>query len=104
MAKIPVETEHMDVVYIEVPKGSDFSESNPGLHKLYVETAARHLGIVDKMMRRLDKESNLNTTDFINALHLVRESKVKHDAAYRDADRIIRSMKGEQLDPESEGD
>lgn len=89
---------NIDAVLLEIPKGRDDSQTNPALHKLYVEWAARHLGMVDKMIRKLSGEGNLNTLDFAQALILVRESKIKHDAAYRDADRIIRSMKGERLD------
>lgn len=68
---------------------TNFRESNPKLHLLYVGWAIRHLTMVDRMITQLYNESNSNPYDFAYALHEEMLKKIKDDQAYEDAYCIL---------------
>lgn len=72
---------------------SDHRRDNPNLHMLYVKTAVRHLTMVDRMVKELYEESNWNATLFAEALSEKRDHMVESDAAYADADEMIRQLR-----------
>ena len=78
------------------PSNDDFSQdwrkTNPGLHLLYVKTAVKHLVAIDDMLLKLNDFSNGNMMGAIEALDNERAKLVKTNAAYADADEIIKSI------------
>lgn len=75
---------------------TDVSKENPGLHLLYVKWGVSHLLLVDECIRKLSSTSNLNMMDFTSALLEERGRLVENNAAYRDADDIIRAMRNKK--------
>lgn len=65
----------------------------PGLHRLYVEWAVRHLAIYEQAIRAFDRESNLNMIDGLCALIQERDKLIKTNAAYAEADKLIKIFK-----------
>lgn len=81
---------------------SDFSQSNPALHELYVNTAMVHLKQVNEFLDTMWEHSNTNASDFATVVYQVRQSKIDNDAAYRDA--AARLMAGhEPVDEDDSG-
>lgn len=70
----------------------DWRKKNPGLHMLYTKTAVRHLRLIDEQLTNLHNESNLNLGEMIEAIQHQRMVLVFSNAAYWDAEEILRSM------------
>jgi len=70
----------------------DFRKENPGLHLLYVKTAVKHLHLIGQMMRQASDCSNMNMLGVYDALLKEREILVTTNAAYADADEILKSI------------
>jgi len=87
-------------VRLEEPIKSDFSQSNPKLHELYVGWAMDHLVVINRFIEELDGFSNLNLLDTLAGVHREREKLIMNDTAYRDA--AARLMAGHV--PPDEGD
>jgi hypothetical protein len=64
---------------------------------LHTEWAMKHLTLVNKMVRRLDQESNLNTMDFLQALVSEAQKKIKEDPDYAEANRILSMLEQVKL-------
>ncbi len=73
---------------------SDFRETNPALHLLYVKWAVQHLAMLDRMLAELWGCSNMNMHGPAAALQKERNKLTTYDAAYLDADEILKSLKG----------
>jgi|HubBroStandDraft_3_1064219.scaffolds.fasta_scaffold00013_12 hypothetical protein len=71
----------------------DFRESNPKLHRLYVKGAAIDLALIDKQMKKLADRCRTPLFGILAAMEAERAKLVDEEAAYHDADVIIRSMK-----------
>jgi hypothetical protein len=71
---------------------NDYRQSNPGLHLLYVKWAVAHLAAADRMIRELYGFANLNAREMGVALEDAYARLVATDAAYADADEIVRSV------------
>ena len=65
----------------------------PGLHRLYVEWAVRHLAIYEQAILAFDRESNLNMIDGLCVLIQERDKLIKTNAAYAEADKLIKIFK-----------
>lgn len=70
----------------------DHSESNPGLHFLYVKWGIKHLHEINKMIRTLDNFSNINMHSFILVLIKEKEKIINENKAYYDANEILESI------------
>lgn len=70
----------------------DYRESNPKLHMLYTKWAIPHLVEIDKALRKFDSFSNLNMLGVTIALFKEREKLVKENAAYAEADAILKTI------------
>lgn len=64
---------------------SDFSTSNPNLHRLYVSYAQEELMLYDEMIRNLNEFSRVNPSIMAGLIHQERANLIKEDAAYREA-------------------
>lgn len=67
----------------------DHRKTNPGLHRLYVEWAVRHLAVYEQAMRAFGNESNLNMLDGLYVLGAERAKLIRENAAYAEADKLI---------------
>lgn len=70
----------------------DYRKSNPGLHMLYTKWAIPHLVEIDKAIHKFDSFSNLNMLGVTIALFKEREKLVKENAAYAEADAILKTI------------
>lgn len=70
----------------------DHRKSNPGLHMLYTKWAIPHLVEIDKAIRRFDGFSNLNMMGVMDALFTERKKLVEENAAYAEADAILKTI------------
>lgn len=77
----------------------DVSLSNPGLHELYVNTAMIHLKAINKMIKKVDRFSNVNMMDLQGALWDNRQKLIDENTAYRDA--AARLMAGHRPEEEA---
>lgn len=73
---------------------SDYSSSNPGLHKLYVNTAMKILTDVNAFIGTMNDYSNLNASDFCGPVWEMRKQKINDDRAFAEA--AAKLMAGEQ--------
>lgn len=71
----------------------DLRKINPDLHMLYTKWGVKHLHMIDKMLKSLGGTSNLNIMfGPYAALKGARAKLVKNNAAYADADEILKSL------------
>lgn len=73
---------------------------NPGLHLLYVKWAARFLTILDADIQKYWDMNNLTVHGVIQALQAERKHLVETDAAFAEADDILRYIKAGEGQPE----
>lgn len=85
----PVEVE-VNMYTTVFPK--DHRQTNPGLHMLYTKTAVVHLVEIDKAIRTFGNFANLNMLDIQSALFTERKKLVTENAAYAEADEILKSI------------
>jgi hypothetical protein len=71
---------------------SDNREKNPNLHLLYVKWAARSLAEIDRCIKRIVDIGQVSSLSVVAAMHQERQRLVDTDAAYADADAIIKMM------------
>jgi hypothetical protein len=64
---------------------SDYSESNPGLHRLYVFWAQDHLKMIGEFLDRCAEYSNVNINIIAGAVAEQRAILLRTNAAYREA-------------------
>lgn len=81
------------------PFQTDFRKTNPNLHMFYVKQAVLHLREIDRAIRSLDRLSNLNMSDVIQAMLTERKRLVEENAAYADAQEIIQIYREGQKAP-----
>ena len=72
-------------IELREPIKSDFSQSNPRLHALYVNWAMQHLLVINEFIDQLDDFSNLYMLDTAVAVRAERAKLIDNNAAYRDA-------------------
>ncbi len=72
----------------------DWRVENPGLHLLYVKLGVQHLRAIDECRERLLAFSNLNLWDAALALARERAKLVRENAAYADANEVLKSITG----------
>ena len=65
---------------------------NPQLHLLYVKWGVQHLKAIDSCISTLSNFGNLNLLDAIDSLEKARLNLVHFNAAYKDADEILKSI------------
>jgi hypothetical protein len=75
----------------------DRRTDNPGLHLLYVKWAIMHLRSIDNALKDLERHSNLNLLDIMQAMHVERQKLVDTNAAYADAQEIITAYRTGKL-------
>ncbi len=63
----------------------DVSQSNPGLHELYVGWAMHHLTIINTFLTELEAFSNGSLMDMGLSVAEERRKLIMEDTAYRDA-------------------
>lgn len=68
----------------------DERKTNPGLHRLYVEWAVKHLAVFEKAIQAFSTQSNLNALDGPAALFTERDKLIQTNAAYAEADKLIK--------------
>lgn len=84
---------------------SDHRETNPGLHKLYVEWAITHLVAIKKALKSFYKFSNCNMNGPIEALEKARDKLIEENAAYAEAARHMEIARtGEIPEPGNSAD
>ena len=71
----------------------DWRKENPELHMFYVKSAVQHLRTIDKCVKTLSKYSNLNLWDSQIALDKQRAKLVRTNAAYADANEILKLIR-----------
>lgn len=71
----------------------DHRQSNPGLHMLYTKWAIPHLVELDKAITTFGNFSNLNMLGVVQALFAERKKLVTENAAYAEADEILKSIR-----------
>ena len=76
----------------------DFRESNPKLHRLYVENAMADLREIDRALRAFEKLGHTNMCSAIIALYNARKEMVEENAAHAEADKLMRILRGEEID------
>ena len=86
----PVEDSERNLDTMTFPE--DYRKSNPGLHMLYTKWAIPHLVEIDKAIHKFDSFSNLNMLGVTIALFKEREKLVKENAAYAEADAILKTI------------
>lgn len=72
---------------------SDFRKENPSLHLLYTVTAVPHLRAIDRALQTFWEFSNLNMHGPAEALQKERNLLLTTNAAYCQADEILKSIK-----------
>jgi hypothetical protein len=85
-----------DFTYEEYQKPEfedDHRKSNPKLHMLYVKWACKHLTIIDGCIKKMNRESNCNMHDPIEALRNARAKLIKENAAYFDAHEVMNEIR-----------
>jgi len=71
----------------------DHRKTNPGLHRLYVEWAVRHIALFDRVIEAFGDQSNLNMMDVTIAVMAERAKLIKTNAAYAEAEKLINIFK-----------
>jgi len=71
----------------------DHRKTNPGLHRLYVEWAVRHMALFDQVISAFGSEANLNMLDATWAVINERAKLIKTNAAYAEAEKLINIYK-----------
>ena len=82
----------------------DQRKTNPGLHLIYTKWACRHLTILDRMIQELNDCANINMDDPCLALANARAHLVNTNAAYADADEILKLIESGRTGKEVEQD
>lgn len=67
--------------------------SNPSLHLLYIHGAAHDLSMIDRMLGEINRRSRTPLSSLWLAIRAERDKLVKEEAAYHDADTIIKEYK-----------
>jgi len=75
------------------PFERDERKTNPGLHRLYVEWAVRHIALFDRVIEAFGGEANLNMMDVTIAVMNERAKLIKTNAAYAEAEKLINIFK-----------
>lgn len=70
----------------------DHSKSNPSLHALYVKNACGALALIDRAIRELENRHSLSLLGMISAMRTERARLLREEAAYRDADEILKEI------------
>lgn len=68
----------------------DQRETNPRLHMLYTKWAVEHLVVIDEFHRKLHNFANMNMLDLCEVIGNEREKLTTENAAYAEADEIIK--------------
>jgi len=71
----------------------DWRKTNPALHLLYTKWAVGNLVVIDRALKKLVDTHNISMFGAIFALNKERAKLVAEDAAYADADEILRIAK-----------
>lgn len=71
----------------------DHRKINPGLHMLYTKLAVPHLVEIDKAIRTFNNFNNLNMLGMLDALFTERKKLVTENAAYAEADDILKTIR-----------
>ena len=69
---------------------SDFRESNPGLHRLYVEYAVGDLATINKAIKMLDARAHTSLSGVMCAIFAERDKLIAEDAAFAEAARLLK--------------
>lgn len=91
-----IEVDGDDFTYSEYQKpefDDDHRKSNPGLHMLYVKWACKHLTIIDGCIKKMNRESNCNMHEPVEALRKSRAGLIANNAAYHDAHEIMNEIR-----------
>lgn len=76
----------------------DHRESNPGLHLLYVKWACRNLQAIDNCVQVLNRLHQTPLNSIICKMLDERSKLVNEDAAYAEADEILKEIKSVEID------
>jgi hypothetical protein len=71
---------------------SDFSQTNPEQHKLYVEYAYDVLSVLDEALKAFEEHFRTDSFIAIDKILQIRNDMIEEDAAYRDA-ALLRYMR-----------